>query len=115
MSFQIGDISWDKTGNMFATAAYDGNISLFDGRTLLNEPLIVISPHTGPCNKLSFSDNFMVSCSSDSTCALFDLQELACVKSFSSNSNQVQIVSISQDEQLVAVLSEQAVEKEDQA
>ena len=42
MSFQIGDISWDKTGKMFATAAYDGNISLYDGRTLLNEPLIVL-------------------------------------------------------------------------
>jgi hypothetical protein len=56
--------------------------------------------------------NLMASCSSDST-AIYNLDELACTTTFQSGSNAVLKAVLSPDEQLVAVVSEEIVEKED--
>jgi len=86
---EVSHFAWDNTGNGFLVADANGNISVFNGQTLKQPPLTVLSGiHNNiRCEAVAFhpSNNYFVTGGHDSLIAFWDLDELLCSGTLSAN------------------------------
>ena len=86
---EVSCFAWDKSGDGFFVGDSTGSVSVFQGQTLKQPPITVLSGvhNNNRCDSIAFhpSNDFFVTGAQDSLVAFWDMEELICSGTTSAN------------------------------
>lgn len=104
--FEVNEISWNNTGDLFYLTSGQGCIYVLSYPELEQQHCIQAHPGNCICLKFDPLGRYFATGSADALVSLWDVQELACVRTFSRLEWPVRTLSFSYDGQLLASASE---------
>ncbi|KAF0912137.1 hypothetical protein E2562_013027 [Oryza meyeriana var. granulata] len=109
-NYEINEIAWNKTGDLFFITTGLGNVEVF-GDPSLDDTLHVVgklNAHTAGCYCIGMDplDRYFAVGSADSLVSLWDVKELLCIKTFSKLEWPVRTVSFNHTGEFIAYASE---------
>lgn len=103
---EVNEISWNNTSDMFFLTTGHGWINVLSYPELKQLHTINAHPANCICIKFDPTGKYFATGSADALVSLWDLSELACVRTFSRLDWPVRSISFSYDGQLLASASE---------
>ena len=111
---EVNELSWDLTGQILLITTSNENgltgpITVLDGKTFsYPDPLQVLDFHRGRCYCISVSRDgkYFATGAADALIALWDVEELVSVKTFSKTDCQIRQLSFSHDSLCIAAAAE---------
>lgn len=107
--FEVNEISWNRTSDLFFLTNGQGCVHIHSYPSM--ELLAVLQAHPGNCICIEFdpTGRFFAVGSADALVSLWDVNELACLRTFSRLEWPVRAISFSYDGKLLASASEDTV------
>ncbi|KAK2709289.1 THO complex subunit 3-like [Artemia franciscana] len=104
--FEVNEIAWNKANDLFFMTSGQGHIHVLNYPELTT--VYTINAHPGNCICIEFdpSGQLFAVGSADAIVSLWDLSELACLRTFSRLEWPVRTISFSHDSRLLASASE---------
>lgn len=104
---EVNEFAWSHGGQLFFVTTGAGTVEISSYPEL--KPLRTLQGHTSPVYCLAFSDRYVACGSADALVSLWSLDELVCLKTFSSLEWPVRTLSFSHCGTYLAAASEDAV------
>lgn len=112
--YEVNEISWDRTGNLFAVTTGHGSVVFFDALGIQKEKdkpleeLHCLSAHTGNCICLEFdaSGKYFAVGAADASASIWDVAQLVCLTVLTRNEWAIRGLSFGCQSQLLALASE---------
>jgi len=112
--YEVNEVSWDRTGNLFAMTTGHGSVVFFDAPGIQKEKdkpleeLHCLLAHTGNCICLEFdaSGKYFAVGAADASASIWDVAQLACLTVLTRIEWAVRDLSFGCQSQLLALASE---------
>ena len=103
----INEFAWDPSGSVLFLTTELGSICVMNGMKLHNAPLVHLEAHTATshCIAIDPLNRYFATGGADALICLWDLYEMACIRTFSSLEYKVGQISFSHDGLLLATAS----------
>ncbi|CAF5173271.1 unnamed protein product [Rotaria magnacalcarata] len=112
--YEVNEISWDRTGNLFAVTTGHGSVVFFDAPGIQKEKdkpleeLHCLTAHTGNCICLEFdaTGKYFAVGAADASASIWDVSQLVCLTVLTRIEWAVRGLSFGCQSQLIALASE---------
>ncbi|CAF1200342.1 unnamed protein product [Adineta ricciae] len=112
--YEVNEISWDRTGNLFAVTTAHGTVVFFDALGIQKdkdkrlEELHCLTAHTGNCICLEFdpTGRYFAVGAADASASIWDVSQLVCLTVLTRTEWVVRGLSFGYQSQLLALASE---------
>lgn len=108
-NFEVNEIAWNKQSNLFFLTNGQGCIHILSYPDLELQQVLKAHPGTCICIELDPTGRYFATGSADALVSLWDVEELACLRTFSRLDWPVRTISFSHDGRLLASASEDLV------
>jgi len=103
----INEFAWDKSASCLFLATEQGHIQVLNGQKLHNTHLAQLECHTAACHTISMDpqDRYFATGGADALVCLWDLHEMACIRTFSNLEFKLTQIGFSHDGEMLATAS----------
>ncbi len=103
----INEFAWDRSGNVLFLTTEQGHIYVISGTKLHNTPLTQLECHTTACYCIAIDplDRYFATGGADALVCLWNLHEMACIRTFSNLEFKLSQMSFSHDGAFLATAS----------
>lgn len=103
----INEFAWDTSGSVLFLTTEQGSICVLNGLKLGNAPVATLEAHTAACYCIAVDplDRYFATGGADALVCLWDVHEMACVRTFGSLEYKIGQLSFSHDGLFLATAS----------
>ena len=103
----INEFAWDKSSSVLFLTTEQGQIYVINGTKLNNTPLTLLECHTAACYCIAMDplDRYFATGGADALVCLWNLHEMACIRTFSNLESKLSQISFSHDGAFIATAS----------
>lgn len=104
----MNEFAWDKTSSVIFITTAAGSIYVINGNKPQNPPLTILGCHTCPCVCIAIDPlgRYFATGATDALVCLWDVYEMACIRTFSNLELQLIQLSFSHDGKFLATTSD---------